>query len=110
MTPQSPKPSIHDVATGFMVPTSADLSAGFHSGFGTTTNIINGGLECGQGGESDHSQNRLEYYQEFLSFFGLPAEDVQSMKCGSQSNGFPTGGYGESFAGYFDMDWSTTAK
>ena len=43
MTPQSPKPSIHDVATGFMVPTSADVNAGFHSGFGTTTNIINGG-------------------------------------------------------------------
>jgi chitinase len=25
MTPQSPKPSIHDVMTGFMIPTDADI-------------------------------------------------------------------------------------
>jgi len=43
MTPQSPKPSIHDVATGYMVPTDADLNAGIVAGFGATTNIINGG-------------------------------------------------------------------
>ena len=49
MTPQSPKPSIHDVATGFMVPTAADDAAGFGAGFGVTTNIINGGQECGGG-------------------------------------------------------------
>ena len=49
MTPQSPKPSIHDVSTGFMVPTAADIAAGFGPNFGVTTNIINGGLECGSG-------------------------------------------------------------
>jgi len=43
MTPQSPKPSIHDVASGFMVPTDADKAAGITAGFGATTNIINGG-------------------------------------------------------------------
>jgi chitodextrinase len=53
MTPQSPKPSIHDVATGYMEPTSADIAVGIAGGFGTTTNIINGGHECGLGSETD---------------------------------------------------------
>jgi len=52
MTPQSPKPSIHDVITGFMVPTDADISANIEATFGTTTNIINGGHECGKGSET----------------------------------------------------------
>jgi len=42
MTPQTPKPSIHDLATGFFVPTQADEAAGITATFGTTTNIING--------------------------------------------------------------------
>jgi len=55
MTPQSPKPSIHDVATGFMVPTASDTTAGFGPNFGVTTNIINGGQECGGGWENAKS-------------------------------------------------------
>ena len=47
MTPQSPKPSIHDIASGWFVPTQNDADAGIESGFGMTTNIINGGHECG---------------------------------------------------------------
>lgn len=62
MTPQSPKPSIHDVATGFMVPTSADDDAQMGPTFGTSTNIINGGQECGGGGENEKSISRIEYF------------------------------------------------
>lgn len=47
MTPQAPKPSMHDVMTGFYVPNSADIAANFTASFGTTINIINGGFECG---------------------------------------------------------------
>ena len=46
MTPQDPKPSMHDVVTGFFKPNGHDASVGIDDGFGTTTNIINGGLEC----------------------------------------------------------------
>lgn len=46
-TPQSPKPSMHDVVAGFWKPNSNDLAAGITSGFGATINIINGGVECG---------------------------------------------------------------
>jgi len=49
MTPQSPKPSMHDVATGYFTPNSYDTSAGIKGGFGSTIDIINGGIECGSG-------------------------------------------------------------
>jgi len=42
MTPQAPKPSLHDVASGNMVPTTVDKNHGLYNGFGVTTNIING--------------------------------------------------------------------
>ena len=47
MTEQLPKPSAHDVMVGNWVPTFNDLALGRFPGFGMTTNIINGGLECG---------------------------------------------------------------
>jgi len=48
MTPQYPKPSMHDAMSGFFVPTEADRQAGIGPDFGTTINIINGGIECKQ--------------------------------------------------------------
>lgn len=47
MTPQDPKPSMHDVMTGFFVPNDVDKQNNIGADFATTTNIINGGLECG---------------------------------------------------------------
>jgi len=109
MTPQSPKPSVHDVATGFMVPTDADKAAGFLPGFGITTNIINGGQECGRGVEDRRSQWRIDYYKEFLKYFELPEEDEARMTCGNLSHNFPLGGYGDAMA-YFDEDWTSTVN
>jgi len=42
MTPVNPKPSMHDIITGFWVPNAADTAAGFKAGFGATINVING--------------------------------------------------------------------
>jgi len=47
MNPQDPKPSMHDVMTFFFEPTAADIAGNYGTNFGTTTNIINGGQECG---------------------------------------------------------------
>ena len=47
MTPQAPKPSIHEVVAGFWQPNERDVAAGIKQGFGATTLIINGGIECG---------------------------------------------------------------
>lgn len=51
---------MHDVMTGFFVPNSADSGVGVGADFGTTTNVINGGLECGNG--SSKAVSRGEYY------------------------------------------------
>jgi len=51
MTPQSPKPSMHDVVAGFWKPNGNDVAQGIKKGFGATVNIINGGLECNKGSE-----------------------------------------------------------
>ncbi|KAI4297845.1 hypothetical protein L6164_037710 [Bauhinia variegata] len=49
MTAQWPKPSSHDVITGQWNPSDGDRATGRLPGCGTTTNIINGDLECGKG-------------------------------------------------------------
>ncbi len=49
MTPSVPQPSMHEVATRFFEPNSADESTGNTATFGATINIINGGIECGKG-------------------------------------------------------------
>jgi len=72
LTPQDPKPSMHDVMTGFFVPNSADDRANVGATFGTTINIINGGYECGNG--SSKAVSRGTYYTKWLEFFGMPAE------------------------------------
>ena len=48
MTPHSPKPSMHDVVVGYWKPNASDIASGNRAGFGATTNIINGGIECGK--------------------------------------------------------------
>ncbi|KAL4616457.1 hypothetical protein ACB092_07G200300, partial [Castanea dentata] len=70
MTPQSPKPSCHDVITGNWNPSSADTAAGRLSGYGTTTNIINGGLECGRGPNAQ-VESRIGFYKRYCDFFGV---------------------------------------
>lgn len=81
MTPQSPKPSMHDVVAGFWTPNAADIAGGRVKGFGVLIMIINGGIECGGSVEIAQARNRIDYYQGFLGGFGLPAEDRATMGC-----------------------------
>ena len=77
MTAQAPKPSCHDVMTGKWKPTEKDIESGRIPGFGTTVNIINGGIECGQGKPLPKTQYRYEYYQYFCKYFGVkPGENI----------------------------------
>ena len=64
MTPQVPKPSIHDIVTGFFSPNSSEISTNILAGFGATINIISNGLECNtsDGVESTAAQTRAQYY------------------------------------------------
>ena len=38
---------MHDVMTGNFEPNDVDLQNNIKASFGTTTNILNGGVECG---------------------------------------------------------------
>lgn len=84
MTPQDPKPSMHDVMTGYFHPNASDISSNIGASFATTINIINGGLECGKGFGYDKVKKRGEYFLEWLNFFDLPAEG--DLDCGNQPN------------------------
>lgn len=70
MTPQANKPSSHDVITGRWTPSDADRAAGRVSGYGVITNIINGGLECGQG-PNDQVNDRIGFYKRYCDIFGI---------------------------------------
>ena len=67
MTPQDPKPSMHDVMTGFFEPNEKDAQVNITATFGTTTNIINGGIECGQ--ETAQAANRVSYFDWYCDTF-----------------------------------------
>jgi len=83
MTPQTPKPSMHDVASGNFMPTTVDVNAGIQNGFGVTTNILNGAQECGTfGTENSKSQYRIDTYVKLLEYFNLPTEPADTMTCG----------------------------
>ena len=79
MTPQDPKPSMHDVMIGNYKPNAIDSSKNFKASFATTINILNGGLECGRPG-NDKVLKRGEYYLKWLDFFGLQPET--DLDCG----------------------------
>jgi hypothetical protein len=71
MTPQTFKPSAHDVMIGKWQPNATDKAAGRAPGFGMTINIVNGEVECGKG-ENIYSMNdRIGFYQYFLKKLGV---------------------------------------
>lgn len=81
MTPQTQKPSAHDVMTGKWQPSAADKAAGRVPGFGMTINIINGKIECGKGDNVGSMNDRIGFYQYFLKKLGASDPDC-ACSCG----------------------------
>jgi len=71
MTPQTLKPSAHDVMIGKWQPNAADKAAGRVPGFGMTINIINGNVECNKGENNYGMKDRIGFYQHFLQKLGV---------------------------------------
>jgi hypothetical protein len=71
MTPQTLKPSAHDVMTGKWQPNAADKAAGRTPGFGMTINIVNGQVECDKGENMYSMSDRIGFYQYFLKKLGV---------------------------------------
>ena len=74
MTPQSPKPSAHDVMVGAWVPTEADTRAGRVPGYGMVTNIINGGKECNMPTNAK-VEDRVLFYKHFAGIKGVTIDE-----------------------------------
>lgn len=70
MTPQTRKPSAHDVMTGKWKPNAADRAANRAPGFGMTINIVNGQIECGKGENMGNMNDRIGFYKHFLKVLG----------------------------------------
>ena len=107
-TPQPPKPSMLGVVEGDWKPNQADLAGGLRPGFGLTTNIINGGIECGKGTETQQSRNRVDYFRNFAKYLGVKVEG--ELSCGRMKK-FGSGGTSAgAVATYWEQNWSTKYK
>ena len=72
VTPQPPKPSMLQVVEGTWTPNAADNAANLKPGFGATTMIINGALECGSSpSNANGASNRANYYTDFAGRMGV---------------------------------------
>lgn len=69
MTEQLPKPSAHDVMVGNWSPSPQDEALGRVPGFGMTTNIINGGLECNMPGNTK-VEDRVGFFARYVDLLG----------------------------------------
>ncbi|CAI9779115.1 unnamed protein product [Fraxinus pennsylvanica] len=70
MTPQEPKPLCHDAISGRWTPSTADLKVGRRPGYGVVTDIINGGIECGQG-LNPQVEDRIGFYKRYCDLLGV---------------------------------------
>ncbi|WP_234393681.1 chitinase [Allofrancisella guangzhouensis] len=105
--PQPPKPSMLHVIDGTWQPNAADKANGLTPGFGVTTQIINGGVECGGSVEVAQSMNRINYYENFAKYLGveIPADEVLGCKLMKQ---FDAAGAGATNI-YWEQDYSWIA-
>ena len=61
-----------EIVSGAWQPTQADLSGNISPGFGATTLVINGALECGPNpANPTASTNRQFHYRLYAEMFGL---------------------------------------
>lgn len=81
MTAQAAKPSCHSVMTGQWSPSDADKAAGRLPGYGLTTNIINGGVEC-NGARPDLVADRANLYKGYCGMLGVDSGD--NLDCNGQ--------------------------
>jgi chitodextrinase len=105
--PQPPKPSMLHVIDGTWQPNDADRAAGLVPGFGVTTQIINGGVECGGSAEHAQSANRITYYRAFAATLGVPVPADEVLGCKGMKQ-FAEGGAG-ALPIYWENNWTEQA-
>ncbi len=72
MVPRGAKPSMHQIATGIWDPASDELFYGHEYRFHATTNVINGGIECGSANvNKPQAQARANYFIDMATTFNI---------------------------------------
>ncbi|PTC02454.1 carbohydrate-binding protein [Vibrio mediterranei] len=86
LTPQAPKPAMLHVIDRTWVPSQREVEAGIGYGFGTTINIINGGIECGeQNKNKGQPVNRIRYWEGLAAHYQIPIEADETNTCWQQT-------------------------
>ncbi|EGT47131.1 hypothetical protein CAEBREN_24989 [Caenorhabditis brenneri] len=91
MTPQPPKPSMHQIVTGDWKPSSKNRRAGYQGAiFGPTSLIINN--ECG-GEDPDEpggpgESRRIKAFKWFCKYFKVPVGSERTLSCKGMLDGF----------------------
>ncbi|OEF23126.1 glycoside hydrolase family 19 protein [Vibrio rumoiensis] len=86
LTPQAPKPAMLHVIDRTWTPSQRELDAGIGYGFGTTINIINGGIECGEQNKTKGQPvNRIRYWEGLAAHFQIPIEADEKNTCWQQT-------------------------
>lgn len=86
LTPQAPKPAMLHVIDRTWTPSQRELDAGIGYGFGTTINVINGGIECGaQNKDKGQPVNRIRYWEGLAAHYQIPIEADEKNTCWQQT-------------------------
>ncbi|MFA0704728.1 chitinase, partial [Vibrio sp. 10N.222.48.A3] len=86
LTPQAPKPAMLHVIDRTWTPSQRELDAGIGYGFGTTINVINGGIECGeQNKDKGQPVNRIRYWEGLAAHYLIPVEADEANTCWQQT-------------------------
>ncbi|MDN3700155.1 chitinase [Vibrio artabrorum] len=86
LTPQAPKPAMLHVIDRTWAPSQRELDAGIGYGFGTTINVINGGIECGeQNKDKGQPVNRIRYWEGLAAHYEIPIEADEVNTCWQQT-------------------------
>ncbi|PXV57044.1 Chitodextrinase [Dyella jiangningensis] len=105
VAPQTPKPPMTWVIDGTWKPNSIDLANNMKPGSGATVYIINGGIECGGGGdERPQVQNRIAAYKKMAEQLSVTIPPDEPLGCANM-RGFVQGS-AAAVQAYLDKDWS----
>lgn len=86
LTPQAPKPAMLHVIDRTWTPSQRETEAGIGYGFGTTINVINGGIECGeQNKDKGQPVNRIRYWEGLAKHYQIPVEADEANTCWQQT-------------------------
>ncbi|GAA0817416.1 chitinase [Colwellia sp. D2M02] len=86
LTPQAPKPAMLHVIDRTWVPSQRETNAGIGYGFGTTINVINGGIECGAQNETKGQPvNRIRYWEGLSAYYNIDIQSDELNTCYQQT-------------------------